>query len=67
MAVAYYLLTGRYTAEGLRGMVEKAEDRTEASGVLMTAFGGYNAAGGQWIEQTYEPHRTGDPIPKSGA
>jgi len=38
--VAYYLLTGRYTAEALRGMVEKTEDRTKASGALIAAFGG---------------------------
>ena len=38
--MAHYLLTGCYTAEALRGMVEKAEDRTEASGSAIAAFGG---------------------------
>ena len=38
--MAFYLLTGQYRPEALRGMVEQAEDRTEASGALIGAFGG---------------------------
>ena len=35
-----YLLTGSYTAAALKGMAEKCEDRTEASGAVLALFGG---------------------------
>ena len=38
--MAYYLLSGRYTPEALRGMAENCEDRTEALGKGLAAFGG---------------------------
>ena len=36
----YYLFTGRYTGEAIKGMIDQLEDRTEASGALIAAFGG---------------------------
>ena len=36
----FYLFTGRYTSEATRGMIDKLEDRTEASGALIAEFGG---------------------------
>ena len=38
--MGYYLITGRYTAEALKGMAENCEDRTEALGKGLAAFGG---------------------------
>lgn len=35
-----YLITGSYTASALKGMAEKCEDRTEASGAALALFGG---------------------------
>ena len=36
----YYLFTGRYTGEAIKGMIDQLEDRTDASGALIVAFGG---------------------------
>src|SRR3954471_16299956 len=36
----YYLFTGRYTGEAIKGMIDQLEDRTEASGALIATFGG---------------------------
>src|SRR3954464_3417873 len=36
----YYLFTGRYMGEAIKGMIDQLEDRTEASGALIAAFGG---------------------------
>jgi uncharacterized protein with GYD domain len=36
----FYLFTGRYTSEATRGMIDKLEDRTDASGALIAEFGG---------------------------
>jgi len=38
--MAYYLISGRYTAEALNGMAEHCEDRTEALTKGLAAFGG---------------------------
>jgi uncharacterized protein with GYD domain len=38
--MAYYLITGRYTPESLKGMAENCEDRTEALQKGLAAFGG---------------------------
>jgi len=35
-----YLFTGRYTGEAIKGMIDQLEDRTEALGALIAAFGG---------------------------
>ena len=35
-----YLITGCYTAAALKGMAEKCEDRTEASGAVLALFNG---------------------------
>src|SRR3954451_24683659 len=39
VAMPYYLFTGRYTGEAIKGMIDQLEDRTEASGALIAAFG----------------------------
>jgi uncharacterized protein with GYD domain len=39
--MATYLIAGRYTPEALRGMAENCEDRTEALGKGLAAFGGH--------------------------
>jgi uncharacterized protein with GYD domain len=36
----YYLFTGPYTGEAIKGMIDQPEDRTETSGALIAAFGG---------------------------
>ena len=38
--MAYYLISGRYTPEALKGMAENCEDRTEALEKGLSAFGG---------------------------
>jgi len=38
--MAYYLMSGRYTPEALKGMAENCEDRTEALEKGLAAFGG---------------------------
>jgi uncharacterized protein with GYD domain len=35
-----YVFTSRYTGEPIKGMIDQLEDRTEALGALIAAFGG---------------------------
>jgi uncharacterized protein with GYD domain len=38
--MAYYMISGRYTPDALKGMAENCEDRTEALEKGLAAFGG---------------------------